>query len=83
MNTKSIRNLAFSLHRYIGLTVGLILVIVGLTGSILVFQKEIDSVLVKQKFEQVIPQAQTVSLEEVANNVTQAYAKSYFLAAAF
>jgi uncharacterized iron-regulated membrane protein len=74
MNTKSIRNLAFSLHRYIGLTVGLILVIVGLTGSILVFQKEIDSVLVKQKFEQVIPQAQTVSLEEVANNVTQAYA---------
>lgn len=74
MNTRSIRNLAFSLHRYIGLTVGLILVIVGLTGSILVFQKEIDSVLVKQKFEQVIPQAQTVSLEEVANNVTQAYA---------
>ncbi len=74
MNTKSIRNLAFSLHRYIGLTVGLILVIVGLTGSILVFQKEIDSILVKQQFEQVIPQAQTVSLEEVANNVTQAYA---------
>ncbi|MGL5832169.1 MAG: PepSY-associated TM helix domain-containing protein, partial [Waterburya sp.] len=54
--------------------IGLILVIVGLTGSILVFQKEIDSVLVKQKFEQVIPQAQTVSLEEVADNVTQAYA---------
>jgi uncharacterized iron-regulated membrane protein len=75
MNTKSIRNLAFSLHRYIGLTVGLILIIVGLTGSILVFQKEIDSVLVKQKFEQVIPQAQTVSLDVVTNNITQAYAK--------
>jgi uncharacterized iron-regulated membrane protein len=75
MKTKKIRNLTFSLHRYIGLTVGLILIIVGLTGSILVFQKEIDSVLVKQKFEQVIPQAQTVSLDVVTNNITQAYAK--------
>ena len=34
MNRK-IRNLAFSLHRYIGLAVGIILVIVGLTGSLL------------------------------------------------
>jgi uncharacterized iron-regulated membrane protein len=74
MNSKKTRNLAFSLHRYIGLAVGIILVIVGLTGSLLVFQKELDSVLVKQQFEQVIPQSQTVSLDVVANNVTQAYA---------
>ena len=74
MNTRKIRNLAFSLHRYIGLAVGLILVIVGLTGSLLVFQKELDSILVKQQFEQVIPQSQTVSLDIVTNNVTQAYA---------
>ncbi|MGF1589693.1 MAG: PepSY domain-containing protein [Pleurocapsa sp.] len=40
LNTRKIRNLAFCLHRYIGLAVGLILVIVGLTGSLLVFQKE-------------------------------------------
>jgi uncharacterized iron-regulated membrane protein len=73
MNSKKIRNLAFSLHRYIGLAVGLILVIVGLTGSLLVFQKELDSILVKQKFEQVIPQSQTVSLDVVANSITQAY----------
>jgi uncharacterized iron-regulated membrane protein len=73
MNSKKIRNLAFSLHRYIGLAVGIILVIVGLTGSLLVFQKELDSILVKQKFEQVIPQSQTVSLDVVANSVTQAY----------
>jgi uncharacterized iron-regulated membrane protein len=74
MNTRKIRNLAFYLHRYIGLAVGLILVIVGLTGTILVFQKEIDSILVKQKFEQVFPQSETVSLDVVANNITQAYA---------
>jgi uncharacterized iron-regulated membrane protein len=74
MNSKTIRNLAFSLHRYIGLAVGIILVIVGLTGSLLVFQKEIDAALVKQKFEQVIPQQQTLSLDEIANNITQTYA---------
>jgi uncharacterized iron-regulated membrane protein len=74
MNTRTIRNLAFSLHRYIGLAVGLILIIVGLTGSLLVFQKELDSILVKQQFEQVIPRSQTVSLNIVTNNVTQAYA---------
>jgi uncharacterized iron-regulated membrane protein len=74
MNRKTIRNLAFSLHRYIGLAVGMILVIVGLTGSLLVFQKEIDAILVKQKFEQVIPQKPTLSLDKIANNITQTYA---------
>jgi uncharacterized iron-regulated membrane protein len=74
MNSKTIRNLAFSLHRYIGLAVGIILVIVGLTGSLLVFQKEIDAALVKQKSEQVIPQQQTLSLDKIANNITQTYA---------
>ena len=74
MNTRKIRNLAFSLHRYIGLAVGLILVIVGLTGSLLVFHQEIDAALIKQRFERVIPQEQTLSLEAIANNVTQTYA---------
>jgi uncharacterized iron-regulated membrane protein len=74
MNNKTIRNLAFSLHRYIGLAIGLILVIVGLTGSLLVFQKEIDAALIKGGFETVIPQQQTLSLDEIANNITQTYA---------
>jgi uncharacterized iron-regulated membrane protein len=73
MNTRKIRNLAFSLHRYIGLTVGIILVIVGLTGSLLVFQKEIDTALIKGEFETFIPQQQTLSLDEIANNITQIY----------
>jgi uncharacterized iron-regulated membrane protein len=74
MNTKKFRNLVFSLHRYIGLAVGIILVIVGLTGSLLVFQKEIDAVLVKGGFETVIPQEQTLSLDEIANKINQTYA---------
>ena len=74
MNNRKIRNLAFSLHRYIGLAVGLILVIVGLTGSLLVFHQEIDAAIIKQRFERVIPQSQTVSLEAIANSVKDNYA---------
>jgi uncharacterized iron-regulated membrane protein len=74
MNTRKIRNLAFSLHRYIGLAVGLILVIVGLTGSLLVFNHEIDAALIKRKYAPVISQSQTVSLDEITNKITQAYA---------
>ena len=75
MNTRKIRNTAFSLHRYIGLAVGLIIVIVGLTGSLLVFNHEIDVALVKQKYEQVIPQEQTVSLNTIATSVQNNYAR--------
>ena len=74
MNNRKIRNLAFSLHRYIGLSVGLILIIVGLTGSLLVFNREINVALVKQKFDRVIPQSQTLSLDAIADSVTQSYA---------
>jgi uncharacterized iron-regulated membrane protein len=35
MKALKLRNLIFQLHRYLGLVVGLILVIVGLTGSLL------------------------------------------------
>ena len=74
MNTRKLRNLAFSFHRYIGLAVGLILVIVGLTGSLLVFNHEINTALVKQKYERVIPQSQTLSLDAIASSVNQNYA---------
>ena len=74
MNTRKLRNLAFSFHRYVGLAVGLILVIVGLTGSLLVFNHEINVALVKQKYERVIPRSQTLSLDAIANSVNQTYA---------
>ncbi|MEH2288674.1 PepSY-associated TM helix domain-containing protein [Nostoc sp.] len=43
MQEKSFRHLVFKLHRYIGLAVGLIAILVGLTGSLLVFQSEISN----------------------------------------
>jgi uncharacterized iron-regulated membrane protein len=44
MNAKSFRNRIFTLHRYLGLVVGLIAIVVGLTGSLLVFHTEISNI---------------------------------------
>lgn len=45
MNRKVIRTIMFQLHRWLGLVVGILLCIAGLTGSILVFEQEIDNFL--------------------------------------
>ncbi|MEH2198507.1 PepSY-associated TM helix domain-containing protein [Nostoc sp.] len=67
------RQIAFHLHRYIGLVVGLLLVIVGLTGSLLVFADEIDLLLLSHQIGQVIPQGQRVSIESELYTVEAAY----------
>ncbi|MBE9168618.1 PepSY domain-containing protein [Pleurocapsales cyanobacterium LEGE 06147] len=72
--TLKLRNLAFKLHRYIGLFVGVILVIVGLTGSLLVFSHELDQILIEQQFGRVIPQEKTLPLGAIADTVKTAYA---------
>ncbi|MBW4445069.1 MAG: PepSY domain-containing protein [Plectolyngbya sp. WJT66-NPBG17] len=68
------RNIVFSVHRYVGLVVGLILVIVGLTGSLLIFEHEIDDWAIQQRFGHVIPQEQRLSPGALANTVKTAYA---------
>lgn len=73
MKTKQIYHLAFQLHRYIGLAIGLILLIVGLTGSILVFQKEIDHFLITQKFGKIEVQAKPVEISSIINNFQEFY----------
>lgn len=59
-------------HLYLGLIAGSILVVVGLTGSILVFQDEIDSALNPELFE-VKPTQQRIPMAEMANLVRQRY----------
>ncbi|MEH2437273.1 MAG: PepSY-associated TM helix domain-containing protein [Nostoc sp.] len=68
-----LRPIVFSLHRYIGLAIGLLLVIAGLTGSLLVFADEIDHFLLARQIGHVIPQGQQVSIESVLNTVKTAY----------
>ncbi|WP_017653590.1 PepSY-associated TM helix domain-containing protein [Fortiea contorta] len=74
MNSKPLRNTVFYLHRYIGLFVGLILIIVGLTGSLLVFQKELNQFQIRQEFGQVIPQEQRVPIDTVLENIKTSFA---------
>jgi uncharacterized iron-regulated membrane protein len=68
------RRLTFTLHRYLGLGVGLILVIVGLTGSLLVFKPELDAQIVQQRFGFVTSQVQTLPPEQLVDTVKAAYA---------
>lgn len=55
MKSKQLRDVTFVLHRYLGLAIGLMLIFVGLTGSLLVFQDELNDLLIAQQFGQVIP----------------------------
>lgn len=67
-----LRKLTLTWHRYIGLTFGLLLLILGLTGSVLVFQRQIDRFL-NPSLMQVASQAERSSIDAVLAVVRQAY----------
>lgn len=66
------RKLIFKVHLWVGLSIGLLLVVAGLTGSVLVFDDEIDAAL-NPALLRVAPAAEQVSLESVVASVTAAY----------
>ncbi len=63
-----LRTLALTIHRSIGILLGLVLLVIGLTGSTLVFYREINSLLNPQLM-QVVPQSERLPLEAVLNIV--------------
>lgn len=67
-----LRTLASKLHRYLGLVAGLLLVPIGLTGSVLVFHEEIDAVLYPE-LVRVEPQGVPVSLDAAMDAVRAAF----------
>lgn len=66
-----LRKLALTLHGYVGVAIGLLLVIIGLTGSSIVFHEEIDRAL-NPHLMQVVPQGKPVSIDAVLEPVLQA-----------
>jgi uncharacterized iron-regulated membrane protein len=66
MKSRKFRNFAFILHRYIGLVVGLLLVFIGLSGSLLVFKPEIEQFIITQQVGRITPQAKMVSIDAIA-----------------
>ncbi|BAC88283.1 PepSY-associated TM helix domain-containing protein [Gloeobacter violaceus] len=67
--------LLFHLHRVTGLLAGILIAILGLTGSSIVFWKELDHALYAPLFH-VVPQGQKVPLDRVVATVKQAHPKS-------
>jgi uncharacterized iron-regulated membrane protein len=67
-----LRKLAFTLHRFVGVMVGILLVVIGLTGSILVFHTEIDHSLHGQML-QVVPAGDRIPLKSAVDIVQAAY----------
>jgi len=63
----------FYLHRWLGLIVGLLFCIAGLTGSVLVFWHEIDAWILAQQFGPVISTGERVSIATVIETIQSTY----------
>jgi len=72
MLKRKLRQPTLILHRYVGIVAGILLVIIGLTGSSLVFSEELDHFLHPQLL-QVAPQKERLPLERVLDNVREAH----------
>jgi uncharacterized iron-regulated membrane protein len=66
------RKFIFQVHLYIGLIAGLFLVLLGITGSIMAFEPEIDH-LVHHRLSYVDPGDKTLSLAEIGRIVKTAF----------
>lgn len=73
-----LRRVLFTLHRYVGLVAGLIVAVVGLTGSLLVFEPEINHLLLQFQFGQIVPQQQQVPILSVIDTVKAVYPEPKF-----
>ncbi|WP_017653091.1 PepSY-associated TM helix domain-containing protein [Fortiea contorta] len=67
-----LRPAALLLHRLIGIALGIVIAVIGLTGSALVFWHEIHHQL-NSPLTTVIPQAQSISVDEIEETVNKAY----------
>ncbi len=73
MRYQQIRQFIFPLHRYLGLGVGIIFAIVGLTGSLLVFQHELEYAAITFRYNAIVPQPHRLSPEAVLKHVETHY----------
>lgn len=67
-----VRKLIFNVHLWVGLTVGAVLVMAGVTGTVLVFGKEIDAAL-NPELLRVTPGDGRVSLQHAVSAVAATY----------
>ena len=77
MTSKTVRKVIFGLHRYIGLAVGLIAIIVGLTGSLLVFHTEISDFQRHNQIGTITAKGEMLPIEMVLNTVKKSYTNQH------
>ncbi len=63
----------YSFHKWLGLTTGFFLVLIGLSGSVLVFRPELERMLYGAEHKVVHEAAETVSLEKVYTEIIRMY----------
>jgi uncharacterized iron-regulated membrane protein len=66
---QKLRHAVFQFHRYLGLLVGFVIVVVGFTGSLLVFHTEIEAALIDLQFGKVQPQGRLVAIDQILTTV--------------
>ncbi len=71
MNRHHLRQYIFKVHRYLGLAIALMIIIVGITGSLLVFKREVNDFLQHAQFGTIHPQGNRLSLDEIIDRVNQ------------
>jgi uncharacterized iron-regulated membrane protein len=72
---KKFKKITGWLHLWLGLAVGLVLIIVALTGSLLAFEQELEPILFKTR-EVVIPTGQRLQADSLINIANAAFANS-------
>ena len=68
-----IRAIAFHAHRWLGLTIGILLCIAGVTGSILVFWHELDHWILTQRFGAILPADTTAAIPAIVDQLKATY----------
>lgn len=66
------RKLIFNLHLYVALIAGVFVAILGLTGSIMAFEPEIDHIF-HARLTYVTPQSRTLTLADISSIMTRAF----------
>ncbi|MBD2635798.1 PepSY domain-containing protein [Limnothrix sp. FACHB-881] len=70
-----LRTISFFIHRWLGLAIGILLCIAGLTGSVLVFWHEIDHWVLAQRLGTVVPAGTIVPVAAIIESIKAAYGK--------
>jgi uncharacterized iron-regulated membrane protein len=69
----SFRTIAFHAHRWLGLVVGVLLCIAGLTGSLLIFQDQMHHWWYIQQFGAVVPTETKAAIPEIVERLQATY----------